>query len=788
MSNTSSVTMINLAAFAQHAYDSDIAAGADPRDYSWNGDLQTIPVGMAHNPEGYAQQLRIALPVVNTLRLTININSFNADGSLDAEFERFLSEAAKQGFKFVFNYGSGDAQRLGEDGNLTLDEMRTALNGSVHDKFIGAWTKMLDWLDANPDVNNAVYALEAMNEPAGYGNAQLLAPYGEMVKLYGQHMVEFAELVRSRSDAKVMIDGWGWSQNFNIFAQHTASDGSGLTVLDQIRAAAGSALVWSAHLYPQWATSAGQSVEGMATLIKREYGILGNDDLIITETNGQGGEVNNITDGDQSFWMTRAWEALVDQGIGIGWYPGAQTGGSSFVSIDKGASLKFWHPDSYAHGMNAFLLGYEDPAEAQGEKIIATLIAGPVMKNGRAIAGIDGIGFAAGHGGNDSLVGIDRAVNMLYGGKGNDLLYGMAGDDDLFGQAGNDILNGGAGDDVLMGGDGSDILRPNSGADLITGGRGADTFVLDDGTADVITDFFAGEGDVLKLSGKVLTVDQIDAAATLVDYDKDGAVDDTVVTWTRGEVVLLNYKVARPDGTVDGTDGNDLIQVNYKDLQGDQFRWQGNTVDAHDGDDTILGSTSADTLLGSAGNDSLEGKVGNDLVFGGDGIDVLIGGAGNDELRGDAGDDRLSGGEGNDTVHGGLGNDSLTSANGIDWLFGGDGADTLDPGTGTSSADGGAGNDRIMASMTASVTFTMTGGDGADAFEFRNTWHTGAGNIVITDFEAGIDTIKFDGLAGFAAIMKNNKFGGFTDVGDDCVLKFADDTYRFANNQVADLI
>ncbi|SER48652.1 M10 family metallopeptidase C-terminal domain-containing protein [Rhizobium sp. NFR03] len=93
----------------------------------------------------------------------------------------------------------------------------------------------------------------------------------------------------------------------------------------------------------------------------------------------------------------------------------------------------------------------------------------------RSIENLNGSTFA------DTLTG-DNAANRIDGGKGNDR------------------LSGGNGNDILIGGAGSDIL---------TGGAGADTFVYVSWTEsqtavkqrDTITDFSAGGGDRIDLSG-----------------------------------------------------------------------------------------------------------------------------------------------------------------------------------------------------------------------------------------------------------------------------------------------
>lgn len=197
------------------------------------------------------------------------------------------------------------------------------------------------------------------------------------------------------------------------------------------------------------------------------------------------------------------------------------------------------------------------------------------------------------------------------------------------------------------------------------------------------------------------------------------------------------------DGYVDGTDGNDLIDANYVDKDGDRVdhgdamlpghtgnmdhirAGRGNdTVYAGAGNDTVEGGDGNDVIHGEAGNDKLYGDAGDDLIHGGVGNDSLYGGDGNDTLHGDGGNDLLEGGAGTDELHGGEGNDTLRGGDGDDRLFGDEGNDRLDGGKGNDSLDGGAGAD------------TLTGGEGFDTF-------VGGNGDLITDFNAGIDPAAY---------------------------------------------
>ena len=145
------------------------------------------------------------------------------------------------------------------------------------------------------------------------------------------------------------------------------------------------------------------------------------------------------------------------------------------------------------------------------------------------------------------------------------------------------------------------------------------------------------------------------------------------------------------------------------------------TVDAGNGDDTIIGAASvASTLSGGDGNDSITGGSSAEVILGGDGQDTIDGGDGNDDINagdGDdsvtagAGDDTVTGDDGDDIVFGGAGNDSVLANNGADSLFGEAGDDTLNGDGGFDLIDGGDGNDLVFAGADND---TVSGGLGND--------------------------------------------------------------------------
>lgn len=188
-------------------------------------------------------------------------------------------------------------------------------------------------------------------------------------------------------------------------------------------------------------------------------------------------------------------------------------------------------------------------------------------------------------------------------------------------------------------------------------------------------------------------------------------------------------------------------------------------VASMDGHDYVFGGDGADTIDGGGGNDHLFGESalggrpdGADSISGGTGDDYIQGNAGNDTLAGSWGNDRIQGGADDDVIRGDDGNDSINGNKGNDTIQGGDGNDTLRGGQGDDVIDGGAGSnvlmgdlgdDRLVAHGDRSAVDTLTGGDGADIFDFHlnqapllfdRPWYPTPMHIVM-DFQEGVDHI-----------------------------------------------
>lgn len=268
----------------------------------------------------------------------------------------------------------------------------------------------------------------------------------------------------------------------------------------------------------------------------------------------------------------------------------------------------------------------------------------------------------------------------------------------------------------------SDYDLTGIGTLLIQGEGGDDTITVTDSIA--ITQVFGGDGnDFLYL------FDQD-------DYISGGAGNDTAYGGDGND-------------TIDGDDGNDTL-----------FGEGGNDIiDGGLGNDTVHGGAGDDLIAGGRGDDDLFGGDGNDIINAGNGADFVFGGNGNDILNGAGGDDHLVGGKGNDVINGGSGDDLILGTKGHNVLSGGIGNDTINTGDHTSTVDGGDGDDLIVARLKKGGDHTLTGGAGADTFEFVYQSNKKSADVTITDFELGVDEFIIGGMSGEEWVTAYFAFG-----------------------------
>lgn len=586
-STTSDVHMINIAVIA-----------ADGSGQVWQDDVQLIPLGMNDNPEGFVAAIKSGLPLVNNLRVLFNEFSFNPDGSMHPQFERFLAAAAAAGYQITLTYGSGDNQETGigdaDHPALTNAQSYAALQDNFTD-VSAAWTRMMEWMDANPTTAAAVYGWDLMNEAASYrhsvrtNGSDALTP-ADFVRLYATHCAELTQLIAGRAEGRILVGGWGYNGDFPTLAATTIN---GVSVLDYLRAVVGDNLVWSAHLYPGWmGTATLTDPTALAARLDQIYGALAGDDLLITETNIDGTVDDPGLNADYTDILAASFEWFADNGIGLGWYPGAQTGASHLIYVGADGAVNIRHQHSLAHALNAYSLGSDVPGNAGNQRITVTLTEAGLRNEDYEIAAgeplydtLTRMGTAFGYAGADTLQGSTQSNDFLYGGSGDDVLRATGGDDFLFGQGDDDWLVGGSGFDHLFGGNGNDRLNAGSGSNLMAGGAGNDTYVVRS-ARDIVKEFALGGTDTVNITLRTVSL-QNDSPTQYAHVEN------------------LSYI-----GAAD-------------------FRGTGNALD-----NVLTGGNGADTLFGGGGRDTIIGRDGDDRLIGGADGDrfVFADGMGRDEV------------------------------------------------------------------------------------------------------------------------------------------------------------
>ncbi|RYG89967.1 hypothetical protein EU803_15220 [Loktanella sp. IMCC34160] len=322
--------------------------------------------------------------------------------------------------------------------------------------------------------------------------------------------------------------------------------------------------------------------------------------------------------------------------------------------------------------------------------------------------------------GNDVIIDGATGNHVAYGGAGNDTIQFYGGNHSIFGGDGNDTLTGGSGNDYIVGGNNIDYIYGGAGDDTIYGGSGDDIYA-GDGNDIMIADAYSLQPDTTRTTGVRFIggdtgngdYDTLDLrsyvayrpfGSVTASVDADGNSTSSVIevldqngnwirlTYVEIENLLLPPLYVAPDGTVEGTSGADLIDINYTgDPEGDVVDGADGLNDriyAYGGNDRVYAGSGSDYVDGGAGNDTLDGGIGSDTIYGGTGNDTiyggsgtysdkLYGGAGNDLIYGGAGHDTITGSNGNDTLYGDAGNDLIYGGSG-DVIYGGDDSDTID--------------------------------------------------------------------------------------------------------------
>ncbi|BAU91131.1 GLUG domain-containing protein [Methylorubrum populi] len=318
-------------------------------------------------------------------------------------------------------------------------------------------------------------------------------------------------------------------------------------------------------------------------------------------------------------------------------------------------------------------------------------------------------------GGADSIVTGDGNVTVIGGagadritlGKGMQVVLGDSGAatfangriQDITATAteigGNDTIKAADGDTTILGGAGADGIEVGAGNHVILGDSGKAVFTAGKLVSVESIDPGVGGGDVIVAK---------DGSATVI-----GGAGADRITLGKGRQVVLG-----DSGAATFTDGLiETVTSLATEIGGND------TIEATEGDTTILGGAGADTIKVGAGNHVILGDSGKAVFRNGraqriESITPEIGGA-----------------------------DIITAEDGASRIIGGAGADTITTGTGDHVILGDSGEADFTVTVTGAVTTSVLAriATTAPAIGGGDTITFGAGNNVVLG-GAGGDTIK----------------------------------------------
>lgn len=506
------------------------------------GDHQVQPLG--YTP-AMVEGISTALPAVNTFRIGFNENAFDANGDLHPDYEAFLQDCVDHDKKLIVAYAGYGAAYLGEEAGMTAGRLEDALNGAYLDRLQTGWTQLGDWLERNPEVESAIVGLEIMNEPASYATAAKLAAaeggpdLTHFTGLYAEHMTETAKIIDGFHDGDIYVGAWGWSAHLAPLALPGAD---GVSAMDTLRAEIGEDLVWSVHHYPHWGNIEGRSSAELVQGWENFVSVVDGDPVVLTETNSFG-ETTNHPDSDYTpdFQQSRMLDWFAENDIAIGWFPGANTGGSGLVYIGKDGGIEIRHQDSYAAAMNAFTTESDHEGNGELRLIEANLRNEKTASDYDPEARYDTVkmlGLALGSDGADRIAGARDANNFLFGQDGNDILIGAKQDDYLYGQGGDDRLVATGKISVLDGGQGDDVMRLGGSEVIATGSSGNDRFELAGAEKITIADFQI-DRDVLCVGELFADLQEFEDALTVLPGETPDHPGDLVISAPDGSTITM---------------------------------------------------------------------------------------------------------------------------------------------------------------------------------------------------------------------------------------------------------
>lgn len=310
---------------------------------------------------------------------------------------------------------------------------------------------------------------------------------------------------------------------------------------------------------------------------------------------------------------------------------------------------------------------------------------------------------------------------------------------------GNDVLDGGAGTDTLIGGAGNDVLdggRFDHAIDVLYGGTGNDDYLF--GFGDGRTFVYASDG------GADRVVFRAGVTPDDVHLKPDTTGNNLIIGITLNgidigdELIVSNWYRGNSIETFVFDDGLSWTSA-YVEIATDRAIDGTTTVD--NGGVILAATEQVDVSFGGRGNDEVYLLAGADLFAGGGGDDRVFGGAGDDELQGNDGNDLIAGETGDDQLYGQAGDDALYGGSGNDALSGGAGADSLFGAAGADDLLGGPGNDSYRYERGDGDDLIRDDGGSADRIAFGRS--IAPGDVTV---DSSGDTLIFDVRAGRALV------------------------------------
>ena len=435
------------------------------------------------------------------------------------------------------------------------------------------------------------------------------------------------------------------------------------------------------------------------TALIQAFGLAGNDNISLSETNGAlpaaklfgGGGNDTMTGGsggDQLFGQSgtdillgKGGSDLVFGGSGNDVLTGGD--GDDQVFGQNGLDNMFWNPGDDTD-LNEGGSGIDTVTVngGNGAEMFTTTANGSRVRFDRVdpapfsldIGTTENLVLNA-NGGNDSFSATGNLAALIAitvdGGSGDDTLLGSNGSDVLIGGDNDDFIDGQQGNDIILMGAGNDTFQwdPGDGSDVVEGQDGLDTMLFNGSNVGEIFDVSANGGRVRftrNVGNIVMDLDDVE----VITANALGGADTIVVNNLTGtDVQQLNLNLAATGGVVGDAQPDSIIVIGT--TNEDVVFISGSSGAATvSGLAAIINITAAEpandrlTINLLAGDDVLDatGMTANTILLtadGGDDDDVLMGGDGADTLLGGNGDDVLIGGPGNDILDGGLGDNIL---------------------------------------------------------------------------------------------------------------------------------